>query len=118
MRSARVAPGRRRIRLARGEKGKSGLGWIQGGVRWKTCRRETRSAIRGTNWTADAPVPMTATRFPVRSTEWSHSAEWKDGPPKVSRPGIAGSDGTCSAPVAETTALVVKVPPPATSTRQ
>ncbi len=36
-----------------------------------------RSTISGTIWMALAPVPITATRLPVRSTPWSHSAEWK-----------------------------------------
>ncbi|GAA4232891.1 hypothetical protein GCM10023075_47920 [Streptosporangium album] len=37
---------------------------------------------------------------------------------KLSRPEISGNDGTCSAPVAETTALVVNVSPSAVLTRQ
>ncbi len=48
---------------------------IHGAVRWKTCIWPTFFWIRGTNWIADAPVPMTATRSPVRSWSWSHSAE-------------------------------------------
>ncbi len=54
----------------------------------------------------------------MRSTEWSHSAEWKELPAKLSRPGIAGKDGTCSAPPPETTALVVMASPSSTLTRQ
>ncbi len=32
----------------------------------------TSSAMVGTIWTADAPVPTTPTRFPLRSREGSH----------------------------------------------
>jgi hypothetical protein len=42
-------------------------GMIHGGVRWKTVMCPTAGWIAGTNCTADAPVPITATRFPVRS---------------------------------------------------
>ena len=34
-------------------------------VRWKTLSDLTVGAISGTNWTALAPVPMTATRLPA-----------------------------------------------------
>ena len=44
----------------------------------------------GTNWIALAPVPSTAIRLPRRSTVWSHSAEWKEGPSKLSRRGGRG----------------------------
>ncbi|WP_279499471.1 hypothetical protein [Actinomadura rubrisoli] len=40
---------------------------IHGGVRWKTVSEPARFAFRGTDWIADAPVPITATRLPVRS---------------------------------------------------
>src|SRR5262245_19789745 len=43
---------------------------------------------------ADAPVRMTATRFPDRSTEWSHREEWKRAPANVSMPSISGSRGS------------------------
>ena len=49
--------------------GTSGRGWTHGGVRWNTSRCPARSAISGMNWIADAPVPITATRRPVRSAE-------------------------------------------------
>ena len=48
-----------------------------------------------------APVPMTATRLPVRSTLWSHCAEWKAGPWKSASPSMSGMDGMCSAPAPE-----------------
>jgi len=40
---------------------------IQAGVRWKTRRLATLGWISGTIWIAEAPVPITATRSPVRS---------------------------------------------------
>ena len=48
-------------------------GGHQGGVRWKTVSCATFGAISGTNWKALAPVPITATRLPFRSTSWRHS---------------------------------------------
>ena len=39
-------------------------------------------------------MPITATRLPVRSTEWSQRAEWKSAPSKVSMPSISGSRGS------------------------
>jgi hypothetical protein len=38
------------------------------GVRWKTVRCAACSAINGIDWIAEEPVPITATRFPVKST--------------------------------------------------
>ena len=43
---------------------KSNLGGTQAGVLWKTCNSETSPAMFGTHWTAEAPVPMTATFLP------------------------------------------------------
>ena len=74
-----------------------------GAERWKTVIALTWSTIPGTNWIALAPVPTTATRWPVRSTSWRHWAEWKAGPAKVSAPGIGGTTGLDSWPTAETT---------------
>ena len=37
-------------------------------VRWNTVRWLACSAITGTDWIADDPVPMTPTRWPVKST--------------------------------------------------
>ena len=43
------------------------------------------------NWIADAPVPITATRWPVRSMEGSHRAEWNEAPPGLDpAPGMSG----------------------------
>ena len=47
------------------EIGRSVWGMIHGAVRWKTCICSTSGAIAGTNWIAEAPVPITATRLPV-----------------------------------------------------
>ena len=81
--AARTAAGYARFRRGRN----------QFPVRWNTYRRATCSAISGTNWTALAPVPITATRLPARSYSWSQRAEWKLAPANSSRPstdGIAG----------------------------
>ena len=59
---------------------------------------------------AEAPVPMTATRLPVRSTSWFHRAEWKISPSNSSSPSMSGSAGSVSGPTAETTKFAVKVP--------
>jgi hypothetical protein len=40
---------------------------IHGAVRWKTCSCLVSGAIAGTNWIADAPVPIAAIRLPVTS---------------------------------------------------
>ena len=37
-------------------------------VRWNTVSRPACSAMTGMAWMAEAPVPMTATRWPVRPT--------------------------------------------------
>jgi hypothetical protein len=43
------------------------------GVRWKTVTRSDSSAMRGIDWMPDDPMPMTATRLPVKSTpSWGH----------------------------------------------
>ncbi len=39
-------------------------------VRWKTVSWLACSAISGMDWMPDEPVPMTATRLPVKSTPW------------------------------------------------
>ena len=38
------------------------------GVRWNTTSSPACSAISGIAWIPDDPVPITATRLPVRST--------------------------------------------------
>ena len=43
-----------------------------------------------------APVPTTATRFPVTSRSSGQRAEWNSGPRNVSKPGNAGiCPGVC-----------------------
>ena len=48
----------------------------------------------GAIWNPLAPAPIMATRLPVRSTSWSHRAEWNAGPAKVSAPSMAGTFGS------------------------
>ena len=55
----------------------------------------------GTIWIADAPVPITATRLPARSTSWFQRAEWKSSPSKSSMPSMSGSRGSESPPAAD-----------------
>lgn len=50
-----------------------------------------------------SPFPMTATRFPRRSTDLSHQAECMTRPAKSSIPGIFGYLGNFSWPTADTT---------------
>ena len=48
-----------------------------------------------------APVPITATRFPVKSTgSCGHRAVWKDWPLNESTPSIRGKVGAESGPMA------------------
>ena len=54
--------------------GPSSFGRHQIGVRWKTVRCSTSGAIDGMTCTAEAPVPMTATRLPASSTVGSQRA--------------------------------------------
>jgi hypothetical protein len=84
---------------------RSPRGITQGGVRWNSARRSTWGWISGTNWMAEAPVPITATRSPLRSWSWSQRAEWNTVPAKSPSPGRSGTDGSLSGPM------------PATSTR-
>ena len=48
-----------------------------------------------------APVPITATRLPAKSTgSFGQRAVWNDSPLKLSRPSIRGSVGVESGPIA------------------
>ena len=67
--------------------------------------RRRSGAISGMNCTALAPVPITATRLPCRSTSWSHRAEWNVGPANESRPSMSGKSGRLSWPTALMTAF-------------
>ena len=80
--------------------GRSEWGTTHGGVRWKTCSCSTSGWIVGTIWIADAPVPSTATFLPARSTEWSHCAEWKEGPAKRVAPRDVGQPRLAEAALA------------------
>ena len=64
----------------------------------------------GTIWIAEAPVPITATRLPARSTSWSQRAEWKTSPWKVSSPSISGSRGSERPPAPTTGSATTQVP--------
>ena len=62
------------------------------GVRWNTVSSAACSANIGIDWIADDPVPMTPTRWPVRSTpSCGQCPVWYVGPAKLSTPGISGS---------------------------
>jgi hypothetical protein len=71
-------------------------------VRWKTVSDSTRGWISGTNCTAEAPLPIVATRAPPRSCSWSQREEWKTLPSKLFSPGSSGMTGSLQGPVAET----------------
>ncbi|CNJ42527.1 Uncharacterised protein [Mycobacterium tuberculosis] len=47
--------------------GKSSRGSTQAGVRWNTLTNPACFTSSGMIWTALAPVPITATRLPVKS---------------------------------------------------
>ncbi len=83
---------------------------IHGGVRWKTFSCATSGWICGTNWIADAPVPITATRSPARSWSWFHSAECHVSPSKRSMPSSSGIDGSLRPPMPATTTSASKEP--------
>jgi hypothetical protein len=94
----------------------SGLGRHQIGVRWNTVSCSTSGAIEGMTCTADAPVPMIATRLPARSRLWSQRAVCITVPVKSSRPGMVGGCGFVSTPVAPTTKRADRRSPSAVST--
>src|SRR6478752_1547580 len=66
--------------------------------------------MAGTIWIAEAPVPTTATRSPLRSCESSQRAECMIVPAKLSSPGRSGYAGSASAPAAEISTWARKVP--------
>ncbi len=70
-------------------------------MRWKTVRSPACSAMTGIDWMPDEPVPMTPTRWPVKSTpSWGHAPVWYVGPGERSRPGTSGTFGAERQPVA------------------
>ncbi len=75
------------------------------GVRWKTVSvRGLLGDAAGSTWMPDEPVPITATRWPVKSTpSCGQRLVWYTGPANVSRPGTSGALGTDRQPVAITT---------------
>ena len=76
-------------------------------VRWKTVRSAASSAISGMAWMPDEPVPMTATRRPVKSTpSCGQCAVCRVRPANRSMPGISGSFEVDRQPVAITSCSV------------
>ncbi len=71
----------------------------------------TFGAISGITWTAEAPVPMIATRLPVKSTVWSQRAVCRVMPAKESTPSISGNFGMVSTPLALTRNRAVSASP-------
>ncbi len=60
-------------------------------VRWNTITWPACSAMTGIDWTPEEPVPMTPTRFPVKSTgSCGQRPVWNVGPAKLSAPGKSG----------------------------
>ena len=79
-------------------------GEFQFGVRWYTTSSATSLATSGMSCTPLAPVPITATFLPAKSTgSLGHWPVWYASPWYRSRPGIDGQYGTDSTPVADTT---------------
>ena len=73
------------------------------GVRWKTVSSRACSAMIGIDWMPDEPVPMTATRLPVKSTPSCGQRLVKyTSPPNWSAPSISGDLGSDRQPVAIT----------------
>ena len=87
-------------------------GAAQFGRRWNTVSVPASLATSGMSWMAVAPVPITATRLPVRSMgSWGQWKEWKAGPSKLSMPSILGRVGVDSTPTAAATNRVLMVRP-------
>jgi len=77
-------------------------------VRWNTVRWAACPAITGIAWMPEAPVPMTATRLPVKSTgSRGQFPVCRLSPPKLSAPGNAGWFAVDRQPTAVTTYLAV-----------
>jgi hypothetical protein len=55
------------------------------------------------NWTAEAPVPTTATVLPFRSIFCGQLVEWNASPRKLSRPFKSGINGLLDVPIADKT---------------
>ena len=78
----------------------SSLGRIQLAERWKTCSCEATLASSGMHCTALAALPMTAMRFPSRSSDVSHRPVCSATPSNESRPSISGIDTSPNIPCA------------------
>ncbi len=102
---------RRNLASSAAVNGRSSLGTIHGGVRWNTVTCAATFASSGTTWTALAPVPITATRLPVRSTPASQRDVCITGPAKAERPAMSGSLGSPNNPTALTTTSAAKPKP-------
>ncbi len=73
------------------------------GVRWNTVSWSASAAISGIDCTADEPVPITATRLPVKSTPSCGQVLVKyTSPAKRSVPSMSGTFGIDRQPVAIT----------------
>ncbi|GJJ16445.1 hypothetical protein MTY414_01180 [Mycolicibacterium mageritense] len=68
------------------------------------CRAET-------TWTPVDPVPITATRRSLVTSSGCHRAVCTICPWKLSMPGMSGTNGWCSTPVAQMTKSAVRVSP-------
>jgi hypothetical protein len=69
--------------------------------------------ISGTNCTALAALPITATCSPERSCSQFQRAEWNCVPPNPSSPGISGQASSLNIPSALTTTSASSVSPEA-----
>ncbi len=73
------------------------------GVRWNTVSCEAWPAMIGIDWIPDDPVPITATRLPVKSTPSCGQLLVKyTSPPNRSAPSMSGVFGSDRQPVAIT----------------
>ena len=64
----------------------------------------------GTNWIAEAPVPTTATRWPVRSWSWCHARRVERRALEVVEAGDVGEVGSLSGPGRRDSTSAVTVP--------
>ena len=83
------------------------------GVRWNTTSSRACFAMTGIVWMPEEPVPMTATRCPVKFTGSScgQVPVWNQRPLKVSRPGIWGTRAADRQPTALMTNRAVTASP-------
>lgn len=89
------------------------------GVRWKTVTWAARSAMTGMIWMPEEPVPITATRLPVKSTSsCGQRPVWKLSPRKEPAPGMPGTRASDRQPTAVMRKRAVTRSPRSVSTRQ